>query len=396
MFERTRSFTCSVVILALVGCAQNRTANGGVIPRESTELQQALATICAAQAVPALAVLILANDEIAAVATAGVRVAGDDAPIDLHDRWHLSSCGKAMTATVLAKLVETGQLRWDSTLGAIFPELAGAMQENIRGVTVRELVDHRAGLPLDQRSGGGFGEEIRNAGSPREQRLAITRAVTANTPTAPPGRRGPYSNTGFLIAGAVIERVTSKTWETAMREYLFEPLGMSSAGFGPPGKAMQNPQDEPWGHMLIFGRRVAADPNGLLAVVPPWYGPAGDVHASLPDWAKFVALHAGGGQPLLASETLEDMHRPIRESDYTCGFSTARADWASGPVLGHHGSSPRWHTFVWLSPGDHVAFLVACNQGGAAGDAACRAAMQLIIEHWRKHARETKQVTKPT
>jgi CubicO group peptidase (beta-lactamase class C family) len=55
-----------------------------------------------------------------------------------------------------------------------------------------------------------------------------------------------YSNIGYAIAGFMAERITGQTWETQMKSKIFEPLGMSSAGFGPPGG--NNQIDQPWGH----------------------------------------------------------------------------------------------------------------------------------------------------
>ena len=82
------------------------------------------------------------------------------------------------------------------------------------------------------------------------------------------------------IAGAMLEKLTGTPWETLMTNRLFRPLRMSSAGFGPPGTLGQ--VDEPWGHIRTFGRnRPDQDDN------PPAIGPAGTVHCSLDDLARY-------------------------------------------------------------------------------------------------------------
>ena len=63
-----------------------------------------------------------------------------------------------------------------------------------------------------------------------------------------------YSNAGYIIVGAILERVSGKQWETLIRDRLFTPLKMTSAGFGPPSKSNQT--DQPWGHLNRGGNFV--------------------------------------------------------------------------------------------------------------------------------------------
>jgi CubicO group peptidase (beta-lactamase class C family) len=116
-----------------------------------------------------------------------------------------------------------------------------------------------------------------------------------------PGSAYLYSNLGYVIAGAVVERTLSKSWEEAISELVFAPLGMTSAGFG--GLGTPGLIDQPWGHN-VDGRPVPK--NGPAVDNPAVLGPAGTVHATLRDWAKFVAdqLRAGrSGQALLKPKT---------------------------------------------------------------------------------------------
>ena len=80
---------------------------------------------------------------------------------------------------------------------------------------------------------------------------------SATLPSARPGT-SIYSNVGYALAGLMAEQVTGHSWEDLMRKRVFEPLGMLSAGFGPPGHAGR--VDQPWGHQPI-GKRGAADPQ---------------------------------------------------------------------------------------------------------------------------------------
>src|SRR5205807_7129269 len=108
-----------------------------------------------------------------------------------------------------------------------------------------------------------------------------------------------------------------KTWEDLVRERLFKPLGMTSAGFGAPGK--RGVIDQPRGH------KESGEPvePGPAADNPVAIGPAGIVHCTIKDWAKFIALHleADAGQPrMLKPETFKILHTPAPGQDYAMGW----------------------------------------------------------------------------
>jgi CubicO group peptidase (beta-lactamase class C family) len=157
---------------------------------------------------------------------------------------------------------------------------------------------------------------------------------------------------------------------------------MKTAGFGAagtPGKV-----DQPWGHR-DDGTPVEPGPG---ADNPPVLGPAGRVHASLADWARFVALHlcAGHGEPaLLKPETFTPLHStPFKHADYTRGGwgATARNKRTGGLVLEHDGSNSMNYCTAWLAPERHFAVLVACNQGGDPGRKACEEARTQLLDEY--------------
>src|SRR5690349_14864330 len=80
---------------------------------------------------------------------AGVRKRGTAERITLDDRFHLGSCTKAMTATLVAMLVEEGKLNWTTTLGELFADTVKPMHPVWEKVTLRQVLAHRAGLRLE-------------------------------------------------------------------------------------------------------------------------------------------------------------------------------------------------------------------------------------------------------
>lgn len=306
---------------------------------------------------PALAAAVVTSQGLEAQAVTGYRRRDCAVPATTNDLWHLGSNTKAMTATLAARLIERGQLSWQTTPVVVFPELASEFHAEFRSVTLRQLLTHRAGLPAEW-----DWARLAHAGPvPTEQRRAAVRNALSAPPAFPPGRRAVYSNLGYVIAGALLERVTGQSWEDLMRREIFEPLGMSSAGFG--GVGTPGTLDQPWGH-LARGR--PARTNGPAADNPPVVGPAGTVHCTLADWARFVADHLRGlrGQPgLLQPAAYRALAAGEPDSEFGAGWVVTRRDWAGGLALNHCGCNTLFFANVWLAPERDFAVLVVANQG---------------------------------
>jgi CubicO group peptidase (beta-lactamase class C family) len=331
---------------------------------------------------PALGGAIVTADGLAAQAVAGVRSAGNERPVELTDQWHLGSCTKAMTATLAARLVERGKVSWDDTLSEVFPDLADGMDPAWRDVTLRLLLSNRGGAPANLDADGLWGRLWQHAGTPREQRRDLVEGVLLRPPEHPPGTQFLYSNAGFALAGAMLETRLDKPWEDLLRDEVFEPLGMSSAGFGAPGTP--GALDQPLGHRPsaqgpLPQARGKGDDN------PAAIGPAGTVHASLADWARFAAAHlagdAGKGE-FLKRATWDILHTPPQGQEYAMGWGLAQRPWAGGTALTHSGSNTMWFCTIWLAPQKGFGVLVTTNFGGPAATQASDEACSELIRAW--------------
>lgn len=366
-----RVTTTGILVLAiLVPCGA---ADG---PRDVSKL---LAPIVSAHDVPALAGAVVTVDGLAAIGASGVRERGRPEPVTIDDRWHLGSCTKSMTATLCAILVEEGSLAYDRTVGATWKY--DSIDPAWRTVTLRQLLTNRAGAPASLDEGGLWARLWRHPGTPREQRRSLLTGVTSRPPAAPPGSKYIYSNAGFSIAGAIAETVTDEAWEPLIQKRLFAPLSMSSAGFGAPGT--EGAIDQPHGHRAD-GKPV---PPGAGADNPAAIAPAGRVHASIGDWAKYVRMHLkgekDGWEKRLPSSAFVTLHTPVEgDPRYAMGWIVTERPWAGGRVLTHTGSNTMWYCVVWMAPEKGFAVLATCNQGGDRAAAACDAvASALIREH---------------
>jgi CubicO group peptidase (beta-lactamase class C family) len=173
-----------------------------------------------------------------------------------------------------------------------------------------------------------------------------------------------YSNAGISLVGAIVDRVMGEEYEEVLRRLLFVPLGMKTAGFGPmgtPGKI-----DAPWQHRKQDGKIRPIEP-GPLSDNPPFITPAGRVHCSIGDWARYVqcVLKAVRGEEgLLPPNQVQQLREPPFGGNYALGWGIATRDWAGGQVLQHAGSNGGNFCVVWVAPRKNFAVLAATNRGG--------------------------------
>jgi CubicO group peptidase (beta-lactamase class C family) len=326
---------------------------------------------------PSLAGTIVTSKGAGEIIATGVRKAGTDVAVTPNDKWHLGSDTKVMTTCLLATLIEARKLKWETTMAEVFPEQAKAMSPELQKVALLHLLSHRAGLPpnLIWRSFAKPGKSL------KEQRAAVVEQVATIKLNSEPGTKYEYSNLGYVVAGAMAEKISGKPWEELMQKTVFEPLGMKSAGFGglgTPGKI-----DQPWPHQADGKPTEKNGPDVDNAAV---LGPAGTVHCTLGDWAKFIAdqLRGARGQGgLLKAESYRQIQTAHFGSDYALGWLVADRKWANGKVLTHAGSNTLNYALAWVGPLRDAAFLVCTNMGGnSAAKATDEVTGQMIKSHF--------------
>ncbi|MBX3511813.1 MAG: beta-lactamase family protein [Hyphomonadaceae bacterium] len=350
--------------LALTACASTR-----------AEPSVVLAAAMEGHATPGMAALTIRDFQAGAEEVAGVRRLGGDDPIRPGDRWHLGSDGKAITATLIARLVERGALSWDARLDQMLPELAGAMHADYRDVTLPDLLAHRSGLP--ENVAGGAPEYLRPFYSDRESltalRLRMVADGLAEAPAAAKRAEQSYSNTGYLVAAAAAERATGRSFEDLMREEVLGPLEMRSAVLSHVGG-----RGEPAGHV---DGRVAEQP---FDVNPPMFTPPGGFRMSMGDWARFCIDQMKGERgdgALLRAESYRFLHTAQGETNAALGWGARTGMLGrAGRGLSHSGSDGNWFALVVLFPDEGAGVLVAANAGESmGGDAATLVALRAFV-----------------
>lgn len=340
-------------------------------------LREELEAIVDKTGVPALGVARLDGPELSVLAVVGARKLGDPTPALDGDAFHLGSCTKTMTATMLALLVEEGSLSWDDTLEASFPELSEVMHPSYADVTLEEILAHRGGLPASLFDFPELHEALWEPGDPVVQRRALTASLLALPPETPPNTLAVYSNAGYMVVASAIEERLGIAWEELLVELLVEPLAMDSCGLGTP--ASEGMVDAPWGHVPYDGELVAVPP-GPGADNPPPYGPAARVHCNLEDWSRFVDVHragAAGSGEFLGEDSWERLHTDHGEG-FGLGMLVAE-DPQLGQILVMDGSNTTFYATFVVIPGDDRGLLAVANAGPPAGQMATGEALSKIF-----------------
>ena len=301
--------------------------------------------------IPAMAAIVLRADTVLARGIAGVRHVGAPGSVTIQDRFQLGSNTKAVTATLLAKLIEGGTLSWTTTLADVFPEQSASMSVAFRGVTLEQLLSHHAGVsPFTDTDDKDFKSIPRLSGSPTERRRVFTVWVLRGTPVQPPGTKAIYSNGGYTIAASIAERVTGESWESLVLERVFRPLGIHGTF------AWSDSADvaQPWGHYETRSGVRPVDPRDPDERVPSIIWPAGSVELSLDDYARFLQLNLRGLEgretKLLQAATIKHLHTPpVSPGDnFALGWGVQEFDGAPASV--HVGSAGAFYAVTIVQP----------------------------------------------
>lgn len=327
--------------------------------------------------VPGGAAAVMQNGALVALGANGRRRADKKEKVTTDDRFHLGSAGKAMTSTMVARLIELGRLDWETKVTSVFPELKGNITRSFENVTVWQLMTNRSGIS-DDNLNGSLVKLGTLKGDRQKQRAAMVPIVLKSKANGSPGDNFEYSNFGYAVLGAMAERVTGSSFESLMYTYVFKPLGMDSADFGAQGKDSKNYQ--PRGHSSSGSPKTSTNDDRL-----PYLAPAGTMSMSIVDWGKFLKSQMGltvgkMKTTLVKSSTLTRLHTPYDGdgTSYAAGWIVTKI--LGVTVLSHDGTNGNWYSTVQLIPSLKYAAYDVVNQGGSRGMNAAYDLKEKIID----------------
>jgi CubicO group peptidase (beta-lactamase class C family) len=248
--------------------------------------------------------------------------------------FQIGSVTKLWTATMIMQLVEAGELTLETPVQQVLPEFRVADPEVTKTVTIRHLLTHTSGIDGDLFIDTGRGDDC------IEKFVAACADLAQNHPL---GVTHSYCNSGYIIAGRVIERLTGQVWDAALRERIIEPLGLTHT--------WTLPED-----VLRF-RAAMGHMDGKPA--PVWTlmrnaGPAGLICARPADVVAFARAHLGTGllaDPRAMWEPQVEVPNPYALGAHW-GLGWILDEWDGRRVLTHGGNTIGQAAELWMVPGD--------------------------------------------
>ncbi len=334
-----------VWVFGLLGCAATPAP---ILARSGdADLAELLESIRVEENLPAIAAAVVTDGTIHSTAAVGTRKIKTDNWVSVGDPFLIASCAKAFTATLSAILVEQGHLEWNTTLKEAFPHIR--MRKEYEGVTLLQLLAHRSGLPewIDP-----LGNWWSDKASPETRRMAYLKATLQQPLADRPGNTVFYSNSGYILAGTLIEKVMGQPYEQLITEKLFRPLSMTSAGFGPPVK--MDPNHQPFGHYGLFRSSISSD-------FPEYMAPTAAIHVSIEDWARFIILHVdrqAARKAGLTEASLQRLHTPPDSASWRKGAEERGYGIPSlNYALGWYTLTTEGNAAVLWHPGGNTGFI---------------------------------------
>ena len=321
------------------------------------DLQEKLGELGKTLEVPGVAAAVLVDGQ-GVFGYHGVTSVENPLPVDEKTLFQFGSTGKTFTATAVLRLVEDGRVDLDAPVRTYVPELRLKDADVAERVTVLQLFNHTAGWQGDLIEDTGNGDD---ALARYVERMATIEQVSALGATVS------YNNASLSLAGRLIEKVTGQTYEQAMKELIFEPLGLRDTWFFPNDVMTRR-----------FAVGHARHEDGRITVERPWAlprsaHPAGGMSATAADQIAWARFHLGDGTApdgtrLLSQELLQRMKEPTADmrgsalGDYV-GISWLLRDVAGERLVGHGGTTNGQHSDFLMVPARGFAFISMSNCG---------------------------------
>lgn len=347
-----------------------------------------------ANPVPSLTAAVWSNSGIAAKGVVGRRKQGVSTLAQIYDRYHIGSITKPITSTLIARLIELGLFTsYSTSLNSTHPSLfqsGNYFWGQYRTAPLLSYMSHVDGMhyqpenePADEYASLGVTNLI-------ARRKAYTKDAIRDQPYGAVGVKRVYAG-GHIVAASMLESITGSKWETLVDQYVFTPLGMNSAGFGPMSSttSVTGPYEHSW--------------NGTTAVPRVWpanyayepHAPAGrNVHCNIQELVKFGASHLSansGATRILNDQSLQtlrtvhyqgatDLDNNVVDMTPAWFLSTRLINGSNYQGYWHNGDNTFNYAWLEVIPGQRLSFAIATNLTG--GDSSpSRSAINAMKTH---------------
>ncbi|GAA3950604.1 serine hydrolase [Actinoplanes auranticolor] len=350
----------------VVDWLEQHTRRGGRAPLDAAHWQRRLARLAERHGVPGaqLGILRLATDphtpDEQIEVSAGVLDIGSGRAVTPDALFQIGSVTKVWTATAIMQLADEGRLHLDTPVAELLPGFRLADPAVAARVTVRHLLTHTSGIDGDVFTDTGRGDDC------LQRYVELLAEQTQNHPL---GATWSYCNAGYTVLGRILEEVTGQTWDEALKQRLFTPLGLTATATLPEDVLLHP----------VAGGHVEHD--GELAAAPVWHlprsvGPAGLISANAADVLAFARLHLTGGRTTGGDQLLGaasaaamaehqvDLPDKLSLGD-SWGLGWIRFGWDGHRIIGHDGNTIGQAAFLRLLPEQGLAVTLLTNKESA-------------------------------
>jgi len=348
-------------------------ANSGVMK----SVHEAAESIRIVRGVPGMVYAVFSKDSILDFGVLGYRVFKSKDPIEKNDRFNIGTNTAAFTAYIAAKLVEAGKINWNTQLLSVFPEFSKKAFPVYRSIRFQDLLSSRTRLPVFMEMKDWF-RIPETRGDISSRRRAFTHWLLQQKPDMENFNQQKiiFSLAGYVVAASMMERVSGKTWEDLITEYIRKPLNISMRYSWP------NRMDPtaPAGHWFQGGSFHSEDPDTWVKVHPVLY-PGQGISISMPDYVKYMQANLSGlyGERMaLPKSAFEFLYFGL--PDYSMGWNNGSYNGQSFAF--HEGISLLFNCRTEILKEKKRGIIVMCNSGERDGRGAVLDLTRLLEEKY--------------
>jgi CubicO group peptidase (beta-lactamase class C family) len=319
---------------------------------------------------PGLAVLVRKDGRTIFERGYGARELRTRAKIDSRTNFRLASCSKQFTAMSIMLLVHDGKLRYDQALTDVFPEFPAYG----KAIAIRHLLNHTSGLPdyedlmtaAEKRKGAAIWTDTNQIQDSEVLKLL----EQESSGKFPPGTQWSYSNSGYVLLGLIVAKVSGKSFPEFLRDRIFAPLHLRNTLAYVKGKG--EIANRAYGHSRQDSGWKQTDQSPTSATLGD-----GGIYSSLEDLAKWdqalanhTLLSESEMQPALTPAELTSGAQPVwpansdrpQGTPVSYGFGWFLDPYRNHQRMWHYGDTMGFHTYIVRLPPEELSIIVLCNR----------------------------------
>ncbi len=342
------------------------------------EMMKAADSIRKYRNIPGLVYAVFTTDAIIDTGASGVKKMRVKDPIRWQNRFQIGGTTTTFTSYLAARMVQEGKISWNTSIIKIFPELDGKTMKIYHRITLQQLLSQQAGLPPYEEYK--YWRDIHSLpGTATQQRALFVAMMLKRKPALIiDSSQSVYSVAGTAIAAAMLERVSKKSWEQLIDQYINKALNIH-AEFGFPAL---NDSTQPWGHWDNYFNLTAHIDDYWARFFPP-IAPAGNINMTMNDFIIFIREHLLALQNKKAVvSALMANHLLFGKVNYATGWYNTK--WRGMDIAFCPGRGGLFSSYVEIIKEKNIGIIVMCNSGSVDGRSGVSNLAKILRHYYAK------------